>query len=116
MNLGDKDHKEEFEKEVLQRLTRIEAKQEGISGQCEPCQKKISDLEIGLAEIKASAKSAHHRVDSMKNDRIELKNDLTEAIKSQIGGIYRTASMVSGTISFIAGIFMWLASNWRHIA
>lgn len=48
MNLGDKEHKEDFEKEVLQRLTRIEAKQEGISGQCEPCQKKISDLKLAL--------------------------------------------------------------------
>ena len=40
---------EGFEHEVLQRLTRIEARQESTSKQCIVCQPKIDRLEIQVA-------------------------------------------------------------------
>lgn len=103
-----------FENEVLQRLARIEAHQENTSKQCAPCQKKVDALEIAVAEIKASAKSAHHRLDTMQTDRTELKKDLTDAIKEQIAGIYRTAMILGGTVSFFVGVIMWIAGHWGH--
>jgi hypothetical protein len=100
---GGVGEQQEFEKEVLQRLTRIEAHQENTSKQCDPCQTKINALEIAVAENKGSIKSAHHRLDTMQVDRSELKNDLKEAIREQIAGIYRTAIIVGGITSF----FCW---------
>ena len=100
-----------FENEVLQRLARIESHQENTSKQCIPCQAKIDSLEIQVAKVVESAKSAHHRLDTMQTDRSELKKDLTDAIKEQIAGIYRTAMILGGTISFFVGLIMWVAGQ-----
>ncbi len=104
-----------FENEVLQRLARIEAHQENTSKQCAPCQAKIDSLEIQVARVEASAKSAHHRLDTMQTDRSELKKDLTDAIKEQISGIYRTVTIVGGVISLFVSLIMWLVTgHWGH--
>ena len=104
-----------FENEVLQRLARIEAHQENTSKQCAPCQAKIDSLGIQVARVEASAKSAHHRLDAMHTDRSELKKDLTDAIKEQIIGIYRTVTIVGGVISLFVSLVMWLVTgHWGH--
>ena len=97
-----------FERDILQRLTRIEAHQESIMKDCVPCQAKIDALEITVAENKASTKAAHHRLDAILIDRSELKTDLKEAIKEQISGIYRTSMIVGGVTSFFVGIIVSL--------
>jgi hypothetical protein len=97
-----------FERDILQRLTRIEAHQESIMKDCVPCQAKIDALEITVAENKASTKAAHHRLDAMLIDKAELKSDLKEAIKEQISGIYRTAIIVGGLTSFFVGVIVSL--------
>lgn len=97
-----------FERDILQRLTRIESHQEVILRECAPCQSKIDALEISVAENKSSLKSAHHRLDTMQVDRSELKNDLKDTIKEQIAGIYRTAIIAGGITSFFVGIIIGL--------
>jgi tetrahydromethanopterin S-methyltransferase subunit B len=99
---------QDFEREVLQRLTRIETHQESIAKDCVPCQTKIDALEIATAENKSSLKSAHHRIDTMQVDRSELKTDLKDTIKEQIAGIYRTAIIAGGLTSFFVGIIIGL--------
>ena len=54
-----------FEREVLDRLITMETKLDTITAQCPPCQTKINNHDILLATIEASAKSAHHRIDSV---------------------------------------------------
>ncbi len=97
---------QDFEREVLQRLARIETNQDNTTAECGPCRKKVDDLEIAVARVEASAKSAHHRLDTMQIDRTELKKDLTEAIKEQIAGIYRTAVILAGVAAFFIGLIM----------
>ena len=85
---------EGFEHEVLQRLTRIEARQESTSKQCIVCQPKIDRLEIQVAHLESALQSAQERLNVMQVDRNELKKDLTDAIKEQISGIYRMAAVL----------------------
>lgn len=99
---------ENFEKEVLQKLARIEANQEKDAEHCASYQEKVDRLEKNIASIEASAKSAHHRIDEMNDARNELKKDLTDVIVRQISGIYRTAAIMGGIISFLVGLFMWV--------
>jgi peptidoglycan hydrolase CwlO-like protein len=102
---------EVFEREVLQRLTRIETKQENINNQCAPCRSKIDNLEITVARVEAAAKSAHHRLDAMQTNSAELKEELITAIKDQISGIYRTAVMLGALSSFFVGVIMWIVKH-----
>lgn len=102
---------EVFEREVLQRLTRIETNQANTSEQCAPCRAKVDQLEIMFARVEASAKSAHHRIDTMQTNNTELKKELVTAIKEQISSIYRTAGVIGALSSFFVGIIMWLIKN-----
>lgn len=102
---------QEFEREVLQRLASIEANQRHIVDECAPCRQKVDMLSIEVARIDASAKSAHHRLDTMQSSTNELKKELTEAIKEQIAGIYRTAMMLGGLAGFFVGIITWLIKH-----
>ena len=54
-----------FEREVLDRLITMETKIDVITVQCPPCQTKINNHDIAIATVEASAKSAHHRIDSV---------------------------------------------------
>ena len=94
--MGEKD----FQQEVIDRLARIETNVANASDHKE----KISNLEIQMAHVEASTKSAHHRLDT-------IKEDLTEAIKEQIKGVYRTAALLGGVAGFFVGIIMVL---WKH--
>lgn len=57
--------KEKFEREVLDRLIRMEIKVDTITVQCPPCQAKINAHDIAIATVDASSRSAHHRIDSV---------------------------------------------------
>lgn len=102
---------EKVEREILDRLTRIEARQDLQLSQCQPCRSKVDAHEIAIAKLEASSKSAHHRLDSMQLASKDLKEDLTEAIREQIAGIYRTAALLGAVSGFFVGIIMWLIKN-----
>jgi hypothetical protein len=99
------------DREILERLTRIEARQDLMLSQCAPCRSKVNDHDIAIAKLDSSAKSAHHRMDSMQGASAELKKELSEAIKEQIAGIYRTAAVVGGVSGFFVGIIMMLIKH-----
>lgn len=107
----------EFQQDVIDRLARIETQQKNITDECIPCRKKVDCLEVTMAKVEASAKAAHHRLDSFA----ELKKELTEAIKEQITGVYRTAIVVGSMTSFFVGIIislimMFITGYWGHVA
>ena len=98
---------EGFEHEVLQRLTRIEARQESTSKQCIVCQPKIDRLEIQVAHLESALQSAQERLNVLQVDRNELKKDLTDAIKEQISGIYRMAAVLGCVASCLVQLLIW---------
>lgn len=100
-----------FEREVLQRLTRIETNQENINDQCVPCRSKVDNLEIVVARVEAAAKSAHHRLDTMQSNNVAVKEELITAIKEQISSIYRTAGVIGAVSGFFVGVIMWLIKH-----
>ena len=102
---------EKVEREILDRLTRIEARQDLQLSQCQPCRTKVDSHEIALAKLDASAKSAHYRLDMLMTANGELKKELSEAIKEQIAGIYRTAGIIGGVAGFFVGIIMALLKH-----
>ncbi len=107
-------YEKSFETQVLERLAQIETNLTNVNDQCKPCRKKVDELEVMVVRIEASAKSAHHRLDTMQMDRTELKKDLTDAIKDQIWGIYRTAGIIGAVSSFFVGIIMWALQKGGH--
>lgn len=102
---------ENVEREILDRLTRIEARQDLMLSQCAPCRMKVDNHDIAIAKLDGSAKSAHHRMDAIQSANAELKKELSEAIKEQIAGIYRTAALVGGVAGFFVGIIMMLIKH-----
>jgi tetrahydromethanopterin S-methyltransferase subunit F len=102
---------EVFEREVLQRLTRIETNQQNISDQCTPCRSKVDSLEIAVSRVESSAKSAHHRIDTMQVSNVAVKEELITAIKEQISGIYRTAGMLGALAGFFVAVIMWVIKH-----
>lgn len=100
-------------REILSRLGRIEGMQEIVFKQCEPRREKLDDVETIATQAMESTKAAHHRIDGMQMDRAELKKDLTElkkdlkeSIKEEVAGVYRTAIIIGGVVSFFVGIMM----------
>jgi hypothetical protein len=102
---------ETVEREILDRLTRIEARQDLQLSQCQPCRTKVDNHEVAIAKLDASAKSAHYRMDTMQAANVDLKKDLTEAVKEQINGIYRTAALIGGVAGFFVGIIVTLIKH-----
>lgn len=98
-------------REILDRLTRIEARQDLQLSQCQPCRTKVDNHEVAIAKLDASGKSAHYRLDTMQVANGELKKELSEAIKEQINGIYRTAALIGGVAGFFVGIIMTLIKH-----
>lgn len=92
--------------EILTRLGRIEGMQEIVFKQCEPRREKLDAVETIATQAMESTKAAHHRIDGMQTDRAELKKDLKEAIKEEVAGVYRTAIIVGGVVSFFVGVIM----------
>lgn len=54
-----------FEEEVIDRLARIETKQDSTMETVSDHSKTINSHSIIIAEVNASAKSAHHRIDGI---------------------------------------------------
>lgn len=55
----------EFNNEVIDRLARIETKMEAINEQCASRNSELDEIGIAAREALQSAKSAHHRINSM---------------------------------------------------
>lgn len=72
----------EFEREVLDRLAVIETKLDPITVNCRDCNKLVSQHSVAIAEVTASTKSAHHRID----------------------GVYRTAGIISTAIGLVLNV------------
>jgi hypothetical protein len=56
---------DDFQREVIDRLARIETKQDATQITVADNVKTIAKHSISIAEINASAKSAHHRIDGI---------------------------------------------------
>lgn len=97
---------EHVEREILDRLVRVEAKQDLQLNQCAPCRAKVEEHGLILARLEASAKSAHHRLDTAKEDNKDLKKEVADAIKEQVEGIYRTAAFIGGVAGLLIGIIV----------
>jgi hypothetical protein len=91
---------ENVEREILDRLVRVEAKQDLQLNQCAPCRTKVDEHGLILARLEASAKSAHHRLDTAKEDN-----------KEQVAGIYRTAALIGGVAGFLIGIIVAIVNK-----
>lgn len=75
-----------FEREVLDRLIKVETLLERVVGTCPTCQAKIQLLEIGQAKTDESAKSAHKRID----------------------GVYKTATGISVGVGFVLQVIAYI--------
>ena len=80
---------QEFEREVLDRLITIETELKSVSMQCPDCRTKLHQLEIEIAECRASIKSAHYRVD----------------------GVYKTVAWVAGGITLLINVLAFIATH-----
>lgn len=59
------DSQNEFQREVVDRLARLETMLSVITRDCPLCQSRIGALEIQAAKAAASTASAHHRIDGL---------------------------------------------------
>lgn len=55
----------EFQREVVDRLARLETMLSVVTRDCPLCQSRIGALEIQAAKAAASTASAHHRIDGL---------------------------------------------------
>lgn len=88
---GDCMGEKEFEREVLDRLIKVETLLQMVAGTCPGCQSKIQTLEIYAAKIDESAKSSHKRVD----------------------GIYRTAGAISAGVGAVLQLVSYVIQSNR---
>lgn len=100
--------REDFEREVLQRLSRIESRQDA----CTERHECLRDTERTAREALQSAKSAHHRIDNMSDDRKELKEDLTAVITQEVGSVYRSAKVLAFCVSLAVSGGIALLAAW----
>lgn len=102
--MGEKEERDRLDREILERLARVEAKQDLQLQQWN----RLENHAIAIAKLEAAAKSAHHRLDAMQESSRTLREELSSVIKEQIAGIYRTAGVIGGVVSFFVGIIMWM--------
>lgn len=102
--MGECSDCEKIDREILDRLMRIETRVDIQISQWE----KIESHAIAIAKLEASAKQAHNRLDMMQATNADIKKELSEVIKEQVAGIYRTASLMGAVSGFFVGIIMWL--------
>ena len=105
--MGEKEERERLDREILERLARVEAKQDLQLSQWT----KVENHAIAIAKLESSTKSMHHRLDAMQEASKDLKEDLTKAITEQIAGIYRTAALLGAVSGFFVGIIMWILNR-----
>lgn len=82
----------EFERELSDRLTRLETKMDIVLAQCPPCQARVQSHEIALAKLNESIKSAHERIDN----------------------VYRTAGYISAGVGLILQVVAFIIQGGRH--
>jgi hypothetical protein len=55
----------EFQREVVDRLARLETMLSIVTRECPLCQARIGALEVDAAKTAANSSSAHHRIDGL---------------------------------------------------
>jgi hypothetical protein len=63
--MSHNDFQNDFQREVVDRLARLETMLSVVTRDCPLCQSRISALEIQAAKAAASTASAHHRIDGL---------------------------------------------------
>jgi hypothetical protein len=86
--VGEKD----FERELSDRLIRLEIKMDIVLAQCPPCQARVQAHDIALAKVDESAKSAHKRIDN----------------------VYRTAGYISAGVGFALQVIAFIIQRGGH--
>ena len=76
----------EFEREVLDRLIKIETQMSAMIAICPQCQARINALELASVKMEASTKSAHLRID----------------------GVYKTVAFVAGAITLFMNVITFV--------
>ena len=85
----------DFEREVLDRLIRMEMLVEQVVKTCPDCQSKLGGHDVAIAKIDEAAKSAHKRTDDLDRALKEQADD----IKKQIDDIYKKAVIWGATVA-----------------
>ncbi len=55
----------DFQRDVVDRLARLETMLSIVTRDCPPCQARVGALEVQAAKLAASTASAHHRIDGL---------------------------------------------------
>ena len=95
-----------FEREVLQRLSRIEEAFKWMSENCAPRGIRLEAVERTALTALDSVKSAHHRIDDHKQEVAAEFEEMGKNIKRQIDSVYRTALIVGSVSGFFIGIII----------
>lgn len=83
------EQQQQFNREVLDRMIKMETKMDIIVVQCPQCQASVNQLKIDQAKTEAKAASAHHRID----------------------GVYKTAGAISTAIGLLINGMAFLISQ-----
>ena len=77
----------DFEREVVDRLARLETMLSVVTRECPLCQARIGALEVEAAKAAASTASAHHRIDGIISTAVWASGVVggTTAVLIQIG-------------------------------
>lgn len=86
--MGEKD----YERELSERLIRLETKMDIVLAQCPPCQARVQAHDIALAKVDEATKSAHKRIDN----------------------VYRTAGYISAGVGFILQVIAFIIQRGGH--
>lgn len=88
---------EEFQRETIRELAEISTNLKNLEKNFDYYKEQIETLVTAAASNEKNIKSAHYRI-----------NDLKDELNKEVAGIYRTAAIVGGIISFITSIVMKL--------
>lgn len=56
----------QISREMLERITRVETKQDSLLQACPTCQNEIKEQGKAIVAVTESSKSAHHRIDGIR--------------------------------------------------
>lgn len=88
---------EEFQRETIRELAEISTNLKNLEKNFDYYKEQIETLVSTAASNEKNIKSAHYRI-----------NDLKDELNKEVAGIYRTTAIVGGIISFITSIVMKL--------
>ncbi|HML33871.1 hypothetical protein [Sporomusa sphaeroides] len=76
-------------RELLERITRVETKQDSLLQTCPACQLDIKEQGKAIVKVTESAKAAHHRID----------------------GVYKAAGLISAGVGLLISLLSFLFNN-----